>query len=217
MMVRCICALLVLLAGVAVAEETKAVKHDFEAATVGSVPKGWTVTKTGTGDGSVWKVVEDKTAPKGPKVLAQTAESPGPMFNLCVANNTAFKDVKVTVAFKAVKGKKDQGGGIVWRYADANNYYIARFNPLEDNYRLYKVVDGKRFQLATKEELKAPAGEWHTLTIQMKGDEIVCMLNGKKHLEVKDDTFTKAAKVGLWTKADAQTYFDDFQAKELTK
>jgi hypothetical protein len=209
--------LLLILSGMAGADEVKPVKHDFEAATVGSVPTGWTVAKTGTGEGSVWAVVEDKSAPKGLKVLAQTAESPGPMFNLCVADDTNFKDLEVTVAFKAVKGKKDQGGGIVWRYKDENNYYIARFNPLEDNYRLYKVVDGKRIQLATKEELKAPAGEWHTLTVQMKGDEIVCLLNGKKHLEAKDDAFTKAGKVGLWTKADAQTYFDDFQAKELTK
>ena len=208
---------LLLLTGLASAEEVKPVKHDFETATVGSVPKGWTATKTGEGDGSVWKVVEDKTAPKGPKVLAQTAESPGPMFNLCVVDDTNFKDVEITVAFKANKGKKDQGGGIVWRYADANNYYIARFNPLEDNYRLYKVVAGKRIQLATKEELKAPAGEWHTLTVKMTGEQIECHLNGKKQLEAKDDTFTKAGKVGLWTKADAQTYFDDFQAKELTK
>lgn len=214
---RILCTGVLFLGGVALAEEVKPVKHDFEVATVGSVPKGWTVAKTGTGEGSEWKVVEDKSAPKEPKVLAQIAESPGPMFNLCVADDTAFIDVEITVAFKAIKGKKDQGGGIVWRYKDENNYYIARFNPLEDNYRLYKVADGKRVQLATKEELKAPAGEWHTLTVQMKGGEIVCMLDGKKQLEAKDDTFTKAGKVGLWTKADAQTYFDDFQATELTK
>ena len=208
--------LLVLLSvtGFTAAEEPKAVKYDFEEAKVGSVPKGWSVAKTGTGEGSAWAVVEEKTAPKGPKVLAQTAESPGAMFNLCVADDTAFADVKVTVAFKAVKGEKDQGGGIVWRYADANNYYVARFNPLEDNYRLYHVVDGKRTQFGGKEELRAKAGEWHTLTIRMVGDTITCSLNGKVEIEAKDKTFTKAGKVGLWTKADAQTYFDDFQAKE---
>jgi 3-keto-disaccharide hydrolase len=213
---RTACVLL-LLAGVAHAGESKAVKHDFEAATVGSVPKGWTVARTGTGEGSDWKVVEDETAPKGPKVLAQTAESPGPMFNLCVADDTGFKDVEITVAFKAVKGKKDQGGGVVWRYRDENNYYVARFNPLEDNYRLYKVVAGKRTQLETKEDLKVPAGEWHTLSIKMVGDRIECYLDGKKQLEAKDDAFTRVGKVGLWTKADAQTYFDDFRAEELTK
>ena len=202
---------------IASANEVKTVRHDFEPATVGSVPQGWSIFKTGKGEGSDWKVAEDKTAPKGHKVLAQTAESPGPMFNLCVADKTSFKDVEVSVAFKAVRGKKDQGGGVVWRYQDANNYYIARFNPLEDNYRLYKVVDGRRRQLATKVKLRAPAGQWHTLAVRMKGEQIVCLLNGKKQLEAKDDAFGNAGKVGLWTKADAQTFFDDFEAKEPTK
>src|SRR5438094_512454 len=85
-----------------------------------------------TGEGSVWKIVEDKSAPKGSKVLAQTAEGPGPLFNLCLADETSFRDLEITVSFKAVRGKKDQGGGLVWRYADPNNYYIARMNPLED-------------------------------------------------------------------------------------
>jgi hypothetical protein len=211
-------ALFVLLALVAAgADNGKSTRWDFEDATVGKLPAGWSSAKTGEGEGSVWTVVEDKTAPKGAKVLAQTAQSPRPMFNLCVADDTGFKDVEVSVAFKAVQGKVDQGGGIVWRYQDANNYYIARYNPLENNYRLYKVVAGKRIQLATKEDLKAPAGEWHSLTIKMTGDQIECHLNGKKQLEATDDTFTKQGKVGLWTKADAQTYFDNFVVGALGK
>jgi hypothetical protein len=181
---------------------------------VGSVPKGWTVARTGTGEGSVWSVVEDKTAPKGLKVLAQTAESPAAMFNLCVADGTGFTDVEVTVAFKAVKGENDQGGGVVWRYADEKNYYVARFNPLEDNYRLYRVADGKRTQIGGKEELKAKAGEWHTLAVKMVGESIACSLDGKVQIEAKDKTFPKSGRVGLWTKADARTYFDDFRANE---
>jgi len=112
-----------------------------------------------------------------------------------------------------VKGKVGQGGGIVWRYLDANNYYIARMNPLEDNYRFYKVVDGKRTQLATKEGLKVPVGEWHTLEIECVGNKIECELDGRDILEVEDDTFTKAGKVGLWTKADAVTEFANFRVK----
>lgn len=211
---RSACVLTLVLIGAAVAEEPKAVKYDFEADKAGSVPKGWTVTKTGTGEGGVWKVVEDKTAPKGSKVLAQTAESPNAVFNLCVADGPSFKDVDITVAFKAVEGSKDQGGGIVWRYRDADNYYVARFNPLEDNYRLYHVVDGKRTEIGAKEALKAKAGEWHTLSVKMVGEAITCSLNGKVEIEAKDSTFAKPGKVGLWTKADARTYFDDFQAKE---
>src|SRR5262249_40686284 len=103
---------------------------------VGKVPSGWTAGKTGKGEGSVWKVVEDNTAPsKKGYALAQTAEGPSPLFNLCVAEDTKYKDLEVSVAFKAVKGKIDQGGGIVWRYQDDNNYYVARMNPLESNYR----------------------------------------------------------------------------------
>jgi len=208
------CVLLAIL-GVAAGEEVKTARWDFEDAAVGKLPPGWSAAQTGKGQGSVWKVLEDNTAPRGPRVLAQTAESPASMFNLCVADKTRFKNVEVTVAFKAVAGKKDQGGGIVWRYQDANNYYIARMNPLEDNYRLYKVVGGKRIQLATREDLKVPPGEWHTLTIKHKGEQIECSLDGKKNLEAKDGSFPNAGKVGLWTKADAQTYFDDMQVSKL--
>jgi hypothetical protein len=200
---------------VSLVQETKPQLWDFEDAKVGSVPPGWTTAKTGQGDGSVWKVTEDKSAPSGARVLAQTAAGPSALFNLCIADDTSLLNLNLSVAFKAVEGKVDQGGGVVWRYHDANNYYIARFNPLEDNYRLYKVVDGKRMQLATKEGLNAPAGEWHVLSIKMKGDAIECSLGGKKQLEARDGTFAKAGKIGLWTKADAQTYFDMIEALEI--
>lgn len=215
----CCVAILVLAFGATLlAAEEKAKRIRFSRDDVDKVPAGWKADQTGKGEGSVWKVVADDTAPsKTGHALAQTAESPAPMFNLCVADDTHCKDVEIRVAFKAVKGKKDQGGGLVWRYQDANNYYIARFNPLEDNYRLYKVVAGKRIQLETREDLKAPAGEWHTLAVTMKGDRIECSLDGKKQLESRDATFTRAGKIGLWTKADAQTHFDDLQIRDLGK
>jgi hypothetical protein len=181
---------------------------------LGKVPKGWTAAKTGKGEGSVWKVVEDSTAPsKRGFALAQTAKSPGQTFNLCILDDSNYQQVEVSVAFKAVEGKIDQGGGIVWRYQDADNYYIARYNPLEDNFRLYKVVAGKRMQLATKEEIALKAGEWHTIKIAMEGNKIECKLNGKQIFEATDDAFPKAGKIGLWTKADAQTHFDEFKVK----
>jgi hypothetical protein len=206
-------AVLVLLLGasVVIAEE-KLRSLRFNKDDVGKVPTGWKVAKTGTGEGSVWKVVADETAPSKTGVaLAQTAESPSGVFNLCVAEDTKFKDIDLGVDFKAVKGEKDQGGGLVWRYQDANNYYIVRMNPLEDNYRVYKVIGGKRIQLETKEGLKVPVGEWHTLRVTMKDDQIECYLDGKKQLEAKDNAITDAGKVGLWTKADARSLFDDFK------
>ncbi len=197
------------------AAEEKSRTFRFSKDDVDKIPAGWKAAQTGKGEGSVWKVVEDETAPsKTGYALAQTAESPNALYNICVAEDTKYKDVEISVAFKAIRGKKDQGGGLVWRYQDNNNYYIARMNPLEDNFRVYKVVAGKRTQLETKEGLEIKAGEWHSIQIEHEGDHIVCCLDHKKHLDVKDDTFKKAGKIGLWSKADAQTYFDDLKVKE---
>jgi hypothetical protein len=198
------------------AADGKARQFRFTKESLDKVPPGWQAAQTGKGQGSVWKVVADDTAPsRTGLVLAQTAESPNAFFNLCVcwAKDTRFKDVEVRVAFKAVRGRNDQGGGLVWRYQNHNNYYIARMNPLEDNFRVYKVVGGKRIQLGTREGIKVPAGEWHRLTVKMVGDHIECFLDGKKLLDVRDDTFRGAGQVGLWSKSDAQTYFDDFAVK----
>lgn len=208
-------ALVVMWAPLLQAGEGKIQRFQFSKDEVGKAPKGWLVTQTHKGKGSIWKIVKDDTAPsKTGLVLAQTAASPSKVFNLCVAKNTKYRDVEVSVAFKAMRGEKDQGGGIVWRYQDANNYYVARFNPLEDNYRLYKVIAGQRIQLETKEGIKIPAGEWHRLKIKHVGDKIECYLDGKKILQHKDNTIAQPGQVGLWSKADAQTYFDNFAVIE---
>jgi hypothetical protein len=178
---------------------------------IGELPSGWTAGKTGTGSGSVWKVVADTD---GKKVLAQTSDlGPNSMFNLCIADNTNLTDIDISVRFKAVAGKLDQGGGPVWRLKDANNYYTARMNPLEDNFRVYKVVGGKRTQLGTA-NVKAADGKWHTIRVVQKGDHMECHFDGKSYLDVKDDSFKDAGKIGLWTKADAQAYFADLRASE---
>lgn len=173
----------------------------------GSVPSAWVVERTGSGEGSTWQVVADESSPSGTGyVLAQTAESPRSMFNLCVVEESRYTDLRLRVAFKAVEGEVDQGGGLVWRYVDANNYYVCRFNPLEDNLRIYKVIAGKRQQLASV-DAELPAGHWHTLTGTMQGSLIVCDVDGAQ-LNVRDDTLKDAGRIGLWTKADARTFFD---------
>jgi hypothetical protein len=140
------------------AADEKARHFRFTREALGKLPPGWKAAKTGKGPGSVWKVVADATAPsRTGLVLAQTAESPNAVFNLCVAEDTRYKDVEVRVAFKAVRGSNDQGGGLVWRYKDANNYYVARMNRLEANYHIYRVVNGKRIQLGTKEGISSTA------------------------------------------------------------
>ena len=202
---------LVALAGTAAwAEEGKERAFKFSKDDLGKVPAGWKAEQTGKGEGCVWKVVADETAPsKSGYALAQTAKSPGGVFNICVAEDTRYKDVELSVSFKAVAGESDQGGGFVWRYKDHDNYYTCRMNPLEDNYRVYKVVDGKRTQVGAKEGVKVKAGEWHKLKVEVKGNKMQGYLDGEKLWEITDDTYKDAGKVGLWSKADAQTHFDE--------
>jgi hypothetical protein len=154
-----------------------------------------------------WKIVADGSAPSKPNVLAQLAKNERPVFNVALADETSYTDVNITVKLKSIDGKIDQGGGVVWRARDAKNYYIARYNPLENNYRVYKLEDGRRIQLGTA-DVKRSEG-WHTLRVAMTGEQIECYYDGKKYIKVKDSTFKEAGKIGLWTKADAQTYFDD--------
>jgi hypothetical protein len=191
------------------ADDPKENNYRFEKTDEGKVPVNWKSAQTGKGEGSVWKVAPDATAPsKSGFVLAQTAGGPSTLFNLCVLQEGSHADVELRVAFKALKGKDDQGGGLVWRYQDANNYYVTRYNPLESNFRVYKVIDGVRKQLGDKSDLKFKAGEWHTIAVNHVGKKIVCKLDGEKYLEVEDEAIAKPGKVGLWTKADAQTAFD---------
>jgi Domain of Unknown Function (DUF1080) len=198
--------------------EPAAREWTFVKSDLGKLPADWKAAKTGMGEGSVWKVAADETAPgKSGHVLMQTAESPSGLFNLCLATGSEFADGELSVHIKAVSGKTDQGGGLVWRVKDANNYYICRFNPLEDNLRVYKVVEGKRTQLATKEEVTVPAGKWFTVSIRHVGNKIECQLNGKKHLEATDDTFLKPGQVGLWSKADAVSAFDQLKLVPIVK
>ena len=183
------------------AAQTSEKAWNFDADKQGGIPEGFTVV---LGD---WKIAADADAPSRPNVLAQLAKNSGSVFNLILVSGTSNKNVEISVKMKAVGGKEDQGGGLVWRARDSNNYYVARYNPLEDNYRLYKVEQGRRIQLQNA-DIKHSEG-WHTLRVTMEGDHIQCYYDGGKYLDVKDSTFQAAGKIGLWTKADAQSYFDD--------
>lgn len=170
---------------------------NFDGETTGQIAKGF------TNDVGSWSVVE---VGKG-KVLAQTAKNGNPVFNITLIGDTNVKDVDISVEMKAIAGETDQGGGIVWRAKDSKNYYLARYNPLEDNYRLYKVVGGKRTLLQNADITHSDGV--HTLRVTMSGDHMECYYDGKKYLEQKDATFTNAGKIGLWSKADAQSQFDN--------
>lgn len=183
------------------AAQDKTKSWNFDAEKSGAIASGFT---NEVGD---WKVIADASASSKPNVLAQLAKNKRPIFNVALASNTNYVNVDITVKFKAIAGVIDQGGGVVWRARDSKNYYIARYNPLENNFRVYKVEDGRRTQLGTS-DIKGSEG-WHTLRITMNSDHIECSYDGKKYLEVNDSTFQQAGKIGLWTKADAQTHFDD--------
>jgi hypothetical protein len=194
--------LVAVLAGCVAAQVRKQV-WDFDSATVGELPQGV------TNEVGEWKVAADDTAPSRPSVLAQMAKNSGGTYNVALLDGTSYQDLDLTVAMKAVAGEEDQGGGPVWRAKDKENYYIARYNPLENNYRVYKTVNGRRQQLGTA-DVKGDLA-WHTLRIVMNGDHIECYLDGTKYLDVRDATFGEAGKIGLWTKADAQTHFDNVE------
>jgi len=182
----------------------------FEEDKAGSVPTGWKVAETrGKGVPATWQVVEDDSAPDGTQAVAITAnENRGSTYNLMIAQATSYRDLVIRVKVKAVTGKQDQGGGPIWRAKDADNYYIARWNPLEDNFRVYYVKDGRRIQLGSA-DVKADPKAWHDILIVHRGNRIAASLDGERLIELEDTTFGEAGKVGLWTKADAATEFDN--------
>lgn len=171
--------------------------RDFESDELGKAAPGF------SREVGLWEVGSEGTN----HVLVQKAENANRVYNLTLLDGTSPKDLDVSVRVKAIAGKLDQGGGLVWRAKDKDNYYTARYNPLEDNLRVYKVEGGKRTQL---DHADVPGDrEWHTLRITMKGRAIVGYLDGKKLLIAEDSTFPDAGRVGLWSKADAVSYFDD--------
>ncbi len=193
---------------------------NFDSAAVGSVPAGWTVAMTHTGGAPKWEVIKDETAPSKPNVLAQVSDDKtGGRFPLAIFDQANFADGSLSVRFKAVSGSVDQAAGLVWRYRNPDNYYIVRANALEDNVVLYKVEGGKRSSLAPTGTAsntygvkhKVPKNTWCTLKVTFQGKSCAVFFNGTQLFEVEDATFADAGKVGLWTKADSVTHFDDFQ------
>jgi hypothetical protein len=177
----------------------------FDDLKTGAPPPGWTATKTGKGDPK-WEVVADDSALSKPNVLKQSGEATYPV---CIKDDTSLKDGFVEVKFKAISGKEDQAGGVIWRCKDGDNYYIARANALEDNVCIYHTVNGKRSEKKRINTKVAPK-KWHTLRVDFKDNYFVVTFDGKRAFVWKDDTFKEAGKVGVWTKADSTTLFDDF-------
>jgi hypothetical protein len=195
----------------------------FEHCDSGGLPPRWTVSMTHSGGVPKWGLVEDATAPTPPCAFAQLSTDPtAGRFPMAIWDGAAFRDGEVSVSFKPVSGAVDQAAGIVWRYRDANNYYIVRANALENNVVLYKVQDGVRLSIAPKGlpsrayGVKHPiaTGRWAALRVTFQRSLFTVFLNGQQLFEAEDESLGYAGKTGLWTKADSVTYFDDFEAKQ---
>ncbi len=176
------------------ANDIPEIKFDFEMAGI----EGWSVVS------GEWAVEDTPGAPSGKKALVQRATKND--FNVIVAPPGPFTDVDVSMKFKPMSGREDASGGIVFRFADGK-YYVVRANALEDNFRLYSYDRGRR-QLASA-SVKVPSlGQWHTVRLVAVGDQIQAWLDGKMLLEHRDSRF-KSGRVGVWTKADSVTAFDE--------
>jgi len=179
-----------------------------------ALPDGWISGVTGHG-AAKWEVIADSSATSAPNVLRQSGEA---TFCWAVDTTKKLKDGFAEVKIKPLSGKEDQAGGLVWRFKDPNNYYVVRANALEGNVVMYKTVDGKRSSLQVKGRMlgygidsKVPKGKWSTLRVEFAGNLFTVLFEGKKLFEVEDDTFKEEGAVGLWTKADSVTLFDDLK------
>jgi len=198
-------------------KQTSDTGFDFEDYITGQLPEGWSQYFNGPG-GTDWQVMDDH----GNKVLAQLySDNPNGHFNIIVNDGISMKDMTLTVRLKGVTGDHDQGGGFIWRFTDKDNYYVVRSNPLEDNVVLYKVENGKRSDLPLIDkgrtygvDVPKIGDTWHTMILTVKDDLFTVYLDANELFKVQDSTFPDAGKIGLWTKADAVTYFDDFKIEQ---
>ncbi len=176
------------------------------------LPQGFKLETTGHSRYTAqWHVVTCGAAPSPPNVLRITEiKAPsGGQFNICWTDSLKFTDGTIEVKVRADAGRIDQGGGPMWRVTDRSNYYVARLNPLEDNFRIYFVKKGRRVMIATAGVQGIKAGQWFTIRIDFQDDRITGWVNGGKLIDVRDTTFSRSGGIGLWTKADAASSFDD--------
>jgi hypothetical protein len=174
-----------------------------------SFSTGWHAAETnGAGNPAKWEVLPDGQVRRG--VLQVVTTNTGQTYNLFLTDASDATDVDVGVWLRAISGDEDRGGGVVWRARDADNYYITRWNPLEDNVRVYKVVNGVRSEMGSL-DVKLDPQAWHHIRAVVEGAHMTVYLDGHVVLEEEDGTFPGPGAVGLWTKADASVFFDDFE------
>ena len=190
-----------ILAATAALAETES----FDKAPTGSSPPGWTCGVTGKGSPK-WTIETDPSAPSGANVLKQSGSG---TFPWCVKKAAPIADGYVEVKFKPLAGREDQAGGVVWRWKDGDNYYVARANALENNLWLYYTANGRRISIKSV-DVPVAANRWHTLRVAFSGKTVDVSLEGKSYIKLEDTHISGPGAVGIWTKADSITAFDDF-------
>ena len=203
----------VLVSTVSPAQNTP-IEIDTAAMQTGGEPEDFTFWRTGEGAAGKWTVVGDPTAAKGRAIAQISKDRTDYRFPLAVYKPFSGKNLEISVRFKPVAGTVDEAGGVALRLLTPDDYYVARANALEDNVRFYRVVKGKREQLAGA-NTKVSANQWHTLALKAEGDRFTVSFDGKALISAQDGTFPDAGKVALWTKADSVTYFDTISIRSL--
>jgi len=208
----------------ALAQTSRSLIIDFDNMEVDKTPVSFFSSLTGEGGPALWVIEKQAGGKTGSNLLVQKShEKTGYRFPLCIYDAYAGKDPELAVRFRPISGEVDQAAGLIWRYQDADNYYVVRANALENNVVLYKVKNGKRSDLkpagagkfAYGKNIPVPTGQWSTLGVKILNDKFSVYLNGKHLFDVEDGTFQQAGKVGLWTKADSVTEFDSFVIKDF--
>ena len=134
-------------------------------------------------------------------------------YKVLLIKEVIASDLNLEVSFLPIQGRADMGGGLIWRATDDHNYYLARANPLEQNIRVYRVVNGIRHLLQNFDQT-IDVRQWHTLRVTHQGCRVNIYYDDKQVLDLCDNTF-HAGMIGLWTKSDAVTYFDDLQLQHV--
>ena len=193
------------LAMTAIASGSGATTVTFDQDRAGALPADWIAGVTGSGSHR-WTVEPDASAPSTPNVLKQSGKG---AFPWCVRTGVSLADGFVEVKFKPLTGREDQAGGVVWRWKNGDMYYVARANALENNVSLYYTEGGRR---KTLKYVDAPVAgnRWHSLRVEFQGERIRVLLDGKLYITQDDSHIGGAGSVGVWTKADSVTLFDDF-------
>lgn len=203
---KLLCAMLLPLA---LAYSAAAGMENFDEVKPGALPAGWTSGVTGDGE-SHWEVVPEATSPSPANVLKQSGAA---KYCWCVNTNVSLKNGLLEVRFKPMFGTEDESGGLIWRFQNAGNYYVARANALENNVTIYKTVNGVRTEYG-RTRMRVTVNQWHTLRVDFSGPHFTVAFDNDFALAWDDDTFAGPGNVGVWTKADSTTLFDDFHWDE---